>query len=65
MKRMFYPSKPEKTNVKYWTYTKNKGLQVTYLDKISCKSGWTLKELLKANHTFGDGLPVIEKETAA
>ena len=62
MKRTFTPSNP--SSIKKWVYSRSKGLVVFYRDGFSCKSSWKLRELLKADHTYGDGLPAVEiKET--
>ena len=58
--RIFVPSKPGKTSVARWVWKKSKGLTCVYKDGLSCKSAWTLPELLKAGHKEGDGLPAIE-----
>jgi len=61
--KTFYPSKPYKTNVEKWVYSKNNGLKVKYKnDSKLYKSWWTLKELLNATHLAGDGLPAITKK---
>ena len=62
MKRIFLPSKPEKTSVKKWSWKKSHGLKVHYKDGLSCKSSWYLPELLNATHEQGDGLPCIESK---
>lgn len=56
--RIFIPSKP--STVKQWTWTKGHGLKVEYLNGLKAKSEWSLRELLNADHTHGDGLPTIE-----
>jgi hypothetical protein len=58
--RIFKPSKPDKTAVKFWFWTSRRGLYVEYVDGFKCKSEWTLKEILSADHLKGDGLPAIE-----
>ncbi len=60
MVRYFIPTKSDKTLVKYWSYTKGHGLKVIYKAGFSMKSSWNLKELLQADHTYGDGLPCKE-----
>ena len=35
------------TKVKKWVWTKGHGLQVYYTDGLSCKSDYTLRELLR------------------
>lgn len=60
MKRIFIPSKPNKTFILKWEWSKSKGLICFYKDGLFCKSAWTLKELLSGDHKKGDGLPVIE-----
>ena len=61
-KRYFFPSKPDKTQVHHWEWTKSMGLMVVYTDGLACKSGYTLPELLKADYRQGDGLPCIERK---
>jgi len=58
--RVFIPSKPDKTKVRQWAWSKGHGLKVEYIDGLTMKSEWTLKELLAADHTYGDGLPAVE-----
>lgn len=58
--RTFIPSKPDSTVVKKWTYTRSGGLKCHYKNGDILKSGWTMKELLNADHTKGDGLPAVE-----
>jgi hypothetical protein len=58
--RYFIPTKPDKTLVKYWSYTKGHGLKVIYHTGPGMNSSWNLKELLQADHTSGDGLPCKE-----
>ena len=58
-KRIFVPSRPDKTYVKRWIWTESR-LICEYKDGLKTKSGWTLRELLNADHTKGDGLPAIE-----
>lgn len=60
--RIFIPSKPGKTTVRKWIWTKGHGLKVVYNDNLIMKSEWTLTELLKADYTYGDGLPAIEEK---
>ena len=60
MKRIFKPSKPDKTLVEKWIWKEGHGLWVMFKDGLMCKSDWTLTELLKADHTKGDGLPCVE-----
>lgn len=62
MKRYFFPSK-KGTSIHHWEWTKRNGLRVVFTDGLSCKSGWTLPELLKADHRHGDGLPCVEHES--
>lgn len=61
-KRYFYPSKPDKTQVHHWEWTKSKGLWVVYTDGLACKSEYKLRELIEADHTQGCGLPCIERK---
>ena len=60
--RTFKPSKPNKTTVRKWTWTKGHGLKAHFKDGLVMTSAWTLTELLKADHTKGDGLPCIEEK---
>lgn len=60
MKRIFVPTKRAFTLIDRWEYTKSRGLMCIYKDGLKCKSAWTLKELLNADHTKGDGLPCKE-----
>ena len=62
MYRVFFPSKPDKTTVNHWIWKRGTGLIVYYNDGFIAKSQWTLKDLLKADHTYGDGLPCYEKK---
>jgi len=58
--RTFLPSKPDQTTVDHWIWRKGKGVTVVYKDGLKCKSDWNLRELLSADRTKGDGLPVYE-----
>ena len=57
--RVFRPSR-KGTTVTRWIWKRGKGLTCEYYDGLTCKSEWTLTELLKADYTKGDGLPAIE-----
>lgn len=58
--RKFVPTRPHATKVRYWTWTRGRGLRCTYTDGLAGHSDWTLPELLAADHTKGDGLPCEE-----
>ncbi len=61
-KIVFYPSRPNATTVDHWEWKKGKGLSVFYKHGGTCKSEWTLKELLNADFPKGDGLPVVTEK---
>ena len=65
--RFFIPTKPEKTSIHYWSYTKGHGLITIFEDGFRMKSSYSLPELLNSDEFFpstkctvGDGLPCKE-----
>jgi hypothetical protein len=59
-KIVFYPSRPGHTMVERWEWQKSTGLMVFYKHGGHCRSSWTLAELLNADMSRGDGLPIAE-----
>jgi len=60
--RIFYPSRPDDTTVRYWVWSRSFGVRVVFKDGMESQSDWSLHELLRADRSFGDGLPIRENK---